>query len=147
MNEKKYNCNKCETPEVVVPTCTNYCEYVTPAKCVEIDTTDIECIEEDKITLQELAELLLCPEPPTPEPTCDMYVTIGTDGENVYKATPTGGTAPYSYAFVVQGGNLGVTTEGDTLTTTSGTGLIKVSVIDADGCSAVDYYLAEYITE
>jgi hypothetical protein len=67
MNDKKYNCNKCETPEVVVPTCTNYCEYVTPAKCVEIDTTEIECIEEDKITLQELAELLLCQQQPTPD--------------------------------------------------------------------------------
>jgi hypothetical protein len=85
MNDKKYNCNKCETPEVVVPTCTNYCEYVTPAKCVEINTTDIECIQEDKITLQDLAELLLCQQQPTPDcPTVDdgVWVTVVQEGSS-----------------------------------------------------------------
>jgi len=59
--DKKFNCNKCEEPKVVVvPTCTEYCDFRVPAICTDINTSEIDCVEEDSITLQEFAEIALC---------------------------------------------------------------------------------------
>jgi len=143
MNDKKINCNKCETPEVVVPQCTNYCEYRTPSTCIDIDTSEIECIEEDSITLQELAEKVLCQEEPQ---TCNLETSIVNDSSNNYRVTVSGGEAPYTYTYSVNGGDIEGSSDDDIYTTDGGLqGLIKVVVEDNNGCKATEYFFAEFI--